>query len=706
VGKRGQYDYPQCDPRKRYLDPACGSGTFLVLIIRFIRRFAEEHLGHIGEPALLNLILQNVVGFDLNPLAVISARTNYLLALGDLIQHRTTEINIPIYLADSIMTPSEGADLQSYGKFRFNTAVGEFELPKSLISAQYVDSLANLLEQCVESTVTASLDQAQEVFSERFLEMFPLDKNRDQRDMEIVQSLFAHLHQLECQGINGIWARIIKNAFAPVFTSGMDFVLGNPPWVNWESLPKYYRDESKSLWEHYGLFTLKGWRARMGGGKKDISVLMTYVAIDKYLNDGGRLGFVITQTIFKTEGGSEGFRRFRLGEKGMPFRVHWVDDMSALKPFEGAANRTSILICDKGKPTKYPINIGYWRKRPGAIGLPEDASLDEILDAYIRMSQWTAEPIDDSNPYSPWISGRPKALRAIKRAIGQSAYEGQAHEGSNTGGLNGVYWVEVLGKRPDGFVLVGNCGEIGKKKVDSVQVALEPDLLYPLLRGQDVKRWKATPSIHIIMAQDPQTRKGWDEKHMMKKWPKTYEYLKSWEDKLRKRSGFLKYFDTKTDPFYSMYNISHETFAPYKVVWREMASFLTAAVVGSQAGRVVVPDHKLMLTAFDDESEAHYVCALLGSSPAIYIVASYAIETGQNTHIYKRVAIPKFNARDGAHKALSQVSRKVHKMVASGDDTIDLTEVEDEIDRLAARLWGMSDAELKEVQASLKDLEE
>ena len=34
---------------------------------------------------LLESILANVVGYDLNPLAVISARTNYLLALGDLL---------------------------------------------------------------------------------------------------------------------------------------------------------------------------------------------------------------------------------------------------------------------------------------------------------------------------------------------------------------------------------------------------------------------------------------------------------------------------------------------------------------------------------------------------------------------------------------------------------------------------------------------
>jgi hypothetical protein len=50
------------------------------------------------ESQVLEKVLSNVVGFDLNPLAVISARTNYLLGLGDLLRHRKGNIDIPISL--------------------------------------------------------------------------------------------------------------------------------------------------------------------------------------------------------------------------------------------------------------------------------------------------------------------------------------------------------------------------------------------------------------------------------------------------------------------------------------------------------------------------------------------------------------------------------------------------------------------------------
>ena len=80
----------------RFLDPACGSGTFPVLVIKRMREAAGELF--IPEGEVLGAILNNVVGIDLNPLAVIAARTNYLLALGDLLRHWKGDNDIPVYI--------------------------------------------------------------------------------------------------------------------------------------------------------------------------------------------------------------------------------------------------------------------------------------------------------------------------------------------------------------------------------------------------------------------------------------------------------------------------------------------------------------------------------------------------------------------------------------------------------------------------------
>jgi SAM-dependent methyltransferase len=343
------------NPDKRILDPACGSGTFLVIAIKKIREYAWKK--ELPEEYVLEKILSNVAGFDLNPLAVISARTNYLLALGELLQHRKGEINIPVYMCDSIMTPHEGEDLFEKGIVKFNTAVGPFSVPKSVVQAQYIDILSGFLEEAVK----LNLDREQ--FIERLCKKLPLSPKQDERDIDIIWKLYDKFLALEKQGINGIWARIIKNAFAPLFVGEFDYVAGNPPWINWEHLPEGYRKQLIPLWrDRYQLFPHKGFQSILGKSKDDISILMTYVAIDKYLKRNGKLGFLITQSVFKSAGAGQGFRRFQLASKE-PIQVVYVDDMVELKPFEGIGNRTSIIVLKKGKNTEYPIPYSYWVKK-------------------------------------------------------------------------------------------------------------------------------------------------------------------------------------------------------------------------------------------------------------------------------------------------------------------------------------------------------
>ena len=127
---------------------------------------------------------------------------------------------------------------------------------------------------------------------------------------------------------------ILKNAFAPVFLAPFDYVAGNPPWIGWENLPEGYRAKTRELWERHGLFVHKGMDTILGKGKKDISMLMTYVAADSYLKGRGKLGFLITQAVFKMAGAAQGFRRFVTAHK-KPLNCYLVEDFSSMQLFEG-----------------------------------------------------------------------------------------------------------------------------------------------------------------------------------------------------------------------------------------------------------------------------------------------------------------------------------------------------------------------------------
>jgi hypothetical protein len=194
---------------------------------------------------------------------------------------------------------------------------------------------------------------------------------------------------------------------------------------------------------------------------------------------------------------------------------------------------------------------------------------------------------------------------------------------------------------------------------------------------------------------------------MQSELPLTFAYLKKFEEPLRKRSGFRQFFKPDVDPFYSIYNVGQYTFSRFKVCWREQAQFLTCAVAETakvaDEEKVIVPDHKLMFVPLERQDEAHYVCAVLNSPITVFVVKSYAVETQTSTHVLEYVRVPRFDPREKLHTQLAESSEACHAATASGIDSA-LRSHERANNALAAELWKLPNAELKEIESSLADL--
>ena len=676
------------DPDKRVLDPACGSGTFLVTVVNRIKAwFAEnrDQCGY-GEEELVQKILKNVIGFDLNPLAVMAARTNYLMAIRDLLKF-AGNVELPVYLCDSVLTPSNySSEVARFPYHQLKTAVETFNIPREVVDTDSLSAYTSTIERCVRQRY-----DDEEFIGQCTAEGVPTTQRR------LHLQLYQKLRKLDAKNQNGIWARIIKNAFAPVFLEAVDYIVGNPPWINWESLPEDYRDRMKPLWQVYGLFTLGGTAGRLGGGKKDMSMLFVYACFDNYLLDGGRLGFVITQTVFKTSGAGDGFRNMRFAYNGSKavIRPLSVDDLSGTQVFEGATNRTAVFVCQRqAAGFDYPVPYTIWRG-PARVG--QDARIDEVLGLFDRL-RCGAVPVDADNPCSPWLTVPEAAVPGVRKALGNSHYS--AYAGCCTW-LNSVYWVSAVPRVRMNLTFIRNLWNVGKIKVDPVEAVVEDELVYPLLRGRDVSRWRATPSVSIILSQDPVRRAGIPETEMKVHFPQAYAYLRKFEELLRNRSGFRQYFDP-SDPFYSVYNVGAYTLAPCKVVWREQSSDFTASVVVTGEGRPVIPDHKLMLIECESEAEAHYLAALLNSSPCRLAVASYVISTATSTHVLDHIAIPHYDQANKLHTRLAELSAMAH--AATDERRLEtLGEIEGAVDRSAAELWKITDEELAAIQLALRE---
>ncbi len=438
----------------------------------------------------------------------------------------------------------------------------------------------------------------------------------------------------------------------------------------------------------------------MREGKKDISTLFTYVSLDKYLIAKGRLGFIITQSVFKTTGASQGFRRFQIGDTSIAV-IH-VDDLSQIKPFEGAANRTAVMILQKGNHTQYPVPYTLWKKARKQQGLSDNDTLSEVMKKTSRVFL-DAQPVDNDST-SSWITGKRQALKAAHRIMGSSLYK--ARMGSNTGGANGVYWLEVDKNLPDGMLFVSNVTEGIKRRIDDVQALIEPDLVFPLLRGRDIVKWHANHSLHLLVVQDRvRQREGIPENILKVKFPKTFAYLANFKEILEIRPDRKYYPDNS--PFYTLRNVADYTYAPFKVVWPEVSNNLYAAVVQeipfyNDEIKTIVPDHTVIFIGCDKFIEAHYICATLNSSPSQFVISSYIV-LHPDPHILERINIPLFDQTNPVHIGLAELSQQAHAATADGDTT-QVQAIESEIDRLSSQLWGLSDEELKEIQESLEEL--
>jgi N-6 DNA Methylase len=697
------------NPRKRLLDPACGSGTFLVLAIARLKERCLNKEG-MNEQQTLKAILGNIAGIDLNPLAVIAARTNFLLAIRELLQHRTEEIDIPVYLADSIVSPEVGKTLFSKDRYEIKTTVGPLDIPSALKSRKQIDDLANLIGECVET------DVKREAFLARAEKMLGIAAERwkgtdgqGEAARNILAKLYEKLTDLHGKGLDGIWAAIVKNYFMPLFIGQFDSVAGNPPWVIWDNLPEDYRNDTKPIWVHHGLFPHGGMDTILGKSKKDISMLMTYEVAEALLKRGGRLGFVVTQSAFKTAGSGQGFRRFRLGS-GTPIGVLHVDDMVDFQPFEGASNRTAVLIIEKGAQQKRQVPYTVWQKTVKGRKIGYDLSLAEVSQMTRRL-HYVAEPVDQNDSSSAWLTARPRAVKVIRKMLEKSDYE--AHAGAYSGGANAVYWVEKIQERKDGTVLVKNITEGAKREVDETQAILEDEFLYPLLRGNEVRRWSAKPSAHILLVQDPEERKGLDADVLQKDYSKTWAYLKHFEKTLRERAAFNRYYTRKRKgkieevaPFYSMFDVGVYTVSRHKVVWGRIGRLIGADAVGTEDGKPVIPQETHTFVAVGSKEEALYLAAVLNSLPFNFAAVSYSQAGGKSfasPHILENIRVPRFDSEKPCCTKLAKLAERAKKAVAD-DDGAELERVSALINQTVLEIWGLTQADLKEIEAGYSEI--
>ncbi|HEV2708056.1 MAG TPA: N-6 DNA methylase [Pyrinomonadaceae bacterium] len=677
------------DPDKRLLDPSCGSGTFLVMAINRIRAWYEQNRERVtyDEGELCRKILSNVIGFDLNPLAVMAARTNYLIAVRDLLGH-VDKVEIPVYLCDSIMTPFEygGLFAGKLGKAKeLKTAVARFLIPTEVAAnREDLAKYAEQLEFCVRNGYSPK----------EFIELCREESLPISED-DLHTALYEELIALDKANKNGVWARIIKNAFAPIFVGkSVDYIAGNPPWVNYENLPSEYREASADVWNKYGLFPKGGWRARFAKGNTELAMVFVYACMDAYLRPEGDVSLVITQSIFQSKEAGKGFRRFRISGT-QPINILKVDDFTSLQPFEGATNRTAVFTANMMGRTTYPLPYIVWTKV-----IEEDFDSASPLHTVVGSTdrkELKAAPIND--PQSLWMVIPSNISVSMLSNLGRGVKYYRAWKGADTRGGNGIFWLQLLNNHKNGY-LCRNTPEFSKKKPPQMEWTFEKELVLPMLRGRETKRWQTAPSLFLLFPHKGD--KAIPEPEMKRKFPKTYSYLQEMRQYLEQRRMYD--LSRRKLLFYSLFETGDFLLAPYKVVWKEIATTLSCSVqepitIDGKTS-VVIPDHKLVIVPFQEKEPAFFLCAVLNSSISRFLAATYIVGTQIGTHILEHLKVPLYNPQESLHEKLALLSQKCHQAAAKEDDAM-VSKCEDDIDEFVAKLLKVSTVDLRSIKAAL-----
>ncbi|MDX5367395.1 MAG: N-6 DNA methylase [Alphaproteobacteria bacterium] len=308
-----------------------------------------------------------------------------------------------------------------------------------------------------------------------------LDGNLRVGDSLIEDSNFAYLKH----------AFTWETAFPEVFAEGgFDIVLGNPPYVRMEFLKavKPYLER----------------RYEVVSDRADLYCYF-YERGLRLLKPGGRLGYISSNTFFKTGSGGP-LREYLLREATIEGAVDFGD----LQIFEGVTTYPAILTMKRG-PAPEGHELRFWK----LDAVPEnnfqaawEAAAGPYPQASLGAGSWELEG---------------SALRALRDKI---------RKGKKT--LKEVYGSPLYGIKTglnEAFVI-----DTPAKERLCAEDPRSAELLKPFLEGKDLKRWRAEPR-GLWLIYIPKNRIKIDDYPAIRNW------LLPFKDRLERRATKQEWFE-------------------------------------------------------------------------------------------------------------------------------------------------------------------
>jgi len=682
------------NPNGSMLDPACGSGTFLYLAIREKR----ARLGN--SQKTLKHILESVYGADIHPLAVIVAKTNYILALGDLLKTRKGSISIPVYLADTIKLPELVLKPKMMGTetlvpqmpgYKVELDGREVHLPQLLL-----DNLT-LYDQAIElAKEYARQNKGKTIAPESFGNFLKAQHFAGSADTPLVQALFVIVETLKHfidTDRDTIWAFVLKNTYKPLFLKGkFDFVMGNPPWIAFRFMePTYQIFLKRQMTEDYKLLIGRAENI----SNIELATLFLLRAADLYLDNSGTIAFVLPRSLFSADQ-HDGLRKrtFKFSENTIQ-TLYWRElwDCEDVSPLFNVPS--CVVIADKHELPRPSLSTPAEEEMKATAGQILSGELERKNASLSQAEEsLTVEDVEFSlhrrGKRSFWATGESVSTQE------PSYYKREFRRGADIHPRS--FWFVQVKPSPLGFdpdlpplETADRAREEAKDAYKSVffKGTVESRFLYATLLSTDLLPFGRLDYRLVVLPIEPAEDRykliDADEAHK-----RGFLHLAQWLGKTEEE--WTKRRSTKAERISALgwldYRKKLTVQNPqvrYRVIYNTSGTFLTAAIVENEPiefeinrqrliARRFVADTKTYFCEINNQREAFFVVAVL-NAPIIDKLIKPMQSRGLwgPRDIHKKVLelpIPQFDEKNQIHQRLAELgeecANKVEKWLASG----------------------------------------
>jgi type I restriction-modification system DNA methylase subunit len=287
----------------RVLDPACGSGSFLI---------AAAHRFRLLNPSIsVEELNSSLYGIDIHPLSVQIAKTNMLLFLGKEVVNSKTPIHINIILANTLLSPDGVEDL--FGKtFKIQIDKETLELSSHILEdVKIFDEALEIAEDLAEQTYNKS-ETSVKIFENVLIKQIR-GGGLNKLVINSFYKIYLSLRTVKENGRDSIWKFIVQNLYKPYFLSGkFDYVIGNPPWFTYSSVKN---EEYQNILNELAIkYDIKPERVANFPHLEIAAIFLAYCS-SYFLKEKGEIAFVLPRSFFSADhhdntrsGKTKGFR--------------------------------------------------------------------------------------------------------------------------------------------------------------------------------------------------------------------------------------------------------------------------------------------------------------------------------------------------------------------------------------------------------------